>query len=494
MADKGKGGDKGKGKGAKSKGKGPHANHYYIDGKVYDFSEWKNIHPGGPAFFAVSYQRDISAAVHAYHAHPERLTPILEKYEVDMAEFDNKEPREILTQDMNAPAFILPPNFDARRDVPTYDWDKPFMGKLRKKLFLPEMQKRIRAADKTFDITAACLLAVHVFVSFPALYLNILPGWLWIVLQFLMRTSLAGVGHYFCHRKAGDGESGWGLYLFDMQYVGASTVLSDGHVMLHHLYTETPADVKRTVFNFMITIPRLLRVPLFTAQKFGEFFTGHLLRQKDYATDRSLPLWMQLKIGCKKMCKGNRGIHSLMVAEFLWAALCSKIHLWFLQFFFVVWISIFQIVASHDFEVAREDQEYKNLDWGIFQIQHALDTYVTGIPYIDIFLSAGLSCHRTHHVLPYQKSGFANIVSQKCVEETCKEFGVEWAPARNLILDRFLPLMFHYLTVPAQIPAHPKAIIIGGGGVKGFFMEHLHPDVIVKGLRDVGRGFSGASI
>merc|ERR1719291_1532546 len=182
---------------------------------------------------------------------------------------------------------------------------------------------------------------------------------------------------------------------------------------------------------------------------------------------------MRLKIGCKKMCEGNRGIHSLMVAEFLWAALCSKIHLWFLQFFCVVWISIFQIVASHDFEVTREEQEYKNLDWGIFQITHALDTYVTGIKHIDIFLSAGLSCHRTHHVLPYQKSGFANIASEDALIETCKEFDVPWVPKRNLVRQRLIPLAIKYLTMPAQMPALPEPILYGGRGVLGFVKEHF---------------------
>merc|ERR1719145_440880 len=138
----------------------------------------------------------------------------------------------------------------------------------------------------------------------------------------------------------------------------------------------------------------------------------------------------------------------MMLAEMLWAALCDGFLLWFLQFFFTMWSSMFQIVASHDFEVVRDEQEYSGLDWGIFQVQHALDTYVTGIQHIDIFLTAGLGCHRAHHVLPYQKSGFANIISQDALKETCKEFNVPWEPKRNLVRQRLMPLAFKYLTAP----------------------------------------------
>ena len=36
---------------------------------------------------------------------------------------------------------------------------------------------------------------------------------------------------------------------FGPQYMGACLVTYDGHVMLHHLYTGSDADVKRTVLN-----------------------------------------------------------------------------------------------------------------------------------------------------------------------------------------------------------------------------------------------------
>ena len=57
---------------------------------------------------------------------------------------------------------------------------------------------------------------------------------------------------------------------------------------------------------------------------------------------------------------------------------------------------------------------------------------VVGNPYIDIFLTAGLGCHRVHHVVPNQKSGFSNIISEPAIKELAtKEFGLEWVRTKN---------------------------------------------------------------
>ncbi|CAK0859297.1 unnamed protein product, partial [Prorocentrum cordatum] len=59
------------------------------------------------------------------------------------------------------------------------------------------------------------------------------------------------------------------------------------------------------------------------------------------------------------------------------------------------------------------------------------------------------------------------------------------------VIDRFLPLMYFYLTAPAQVPAAPAPIILGGGGWGGFVKEHCYPDVLLKGLEAVWKAFQG---
>jgi hypothetical protein len=102
------------------------------------------------------------------------------------------------------------------------------------------------------------------FLSFYGIYYEIFSIPTFAVLFTMTRTSLAAVGHYHCHRRK-DGVKDWGDALFDMQYVGANIILADGHVMLHHLYTNSHADVKRTVFTGTLDLPRLWRVPIYTA-------------------------------------------------------------------------------------------------------------------------------------------------------------------------------------------------------------------------------------
>jgi hypothetical protein len=72
------------------------------------------------------------------------------------------------------------------------------------------------------------------------------------------------------------------------------------------------------------------------------------------------------------------------------------------------------------------------------------------------FLSAGLSPHRVHHVLPYQGSGFANLASEAAVREVGTAAGIAWAPPRNLIVNRFPAVIKHYLLCPVKaLPQHP---------------------------------------
>src|SRR5262249_56191958 len=84
---------------------------------------------------------------------------------------------------------------------------------------------------------------------------------------------LPGAGHYHLHRK-------WkrtrgarftmppiGKALFDINYVGTSLIGTDGHVLLHHPYLGSGADVKKTFFDGMLRLHPVLRVPGYTLHK-----------------------------------------------------------------------------------------------------------------------------------------------------------------------------------------------------------------------------------
>lgn len=95
------------------------------------------------------------------------------------------------------------------------------------------MQGKIKSADFLFDVTGLAILLVHCFMSFYGVANDILPFWAMVFFFVCSRTGLAAVGHYHDHRKK-DGITDWGDSLFDMQYVGASTIAFDGHSIIHH--------------------------------------------------------------------------------------------------------------------------------------------------------------------------------------------------------------------------------------------------------------------
>jgi hypothetical protein len=135
------------------------------------------------------------------------------------------------------------------------------------------MQAKIKRADFLFDLCAILILAVHCFMSFYGLANDILPFWAMVIFFVVSRTSLAAVGHYHDHRKK-DGITDWADSLFDMQYVGAATIAFDGHSIIHHSQTNSPADVKRTVFTGITELPRIWRIPAETVKRFGHLISG----------------------------------------------------------------------------------------------------------------------------------------------------------------------------------------------------------------------------
>ena len=87
-------------------------------------------------------------AVHAYHADPQRLLPILKKYELS----SSKPVAEMIDPTLNVPPFILPPGFDSRRDTPTFDFGEgTLLDAVQRKIRTPAWRRRVRRADLLFD-------------------------------------------------------------------------------------------------------------------------------------------------------------------------------------------------------------------------------------------------------------------------------------------------------------------------------------------------------
>jgi fatty acid desaturase len=219
-------------------------------------------------------------------------------------------------------------------------------------------------------------------------------------------------------------------------------------VLLHHPYMGSGADVKKTFFDGMLRLHPLLRIPGYTLHKFGICMLGLSLRGRELAKfenpGRKAPVRLDFWF-----------VRAWLVAEFAACAATGHLVAWLVQFFVTLWFNTFLVVASHDFE-DDEDPEavpaHLRDDWAANQICLSYDLTIVGNRWIDLFLSAGLSPHRVHHVLPYQGSGFANLATEATVREVCAEAGIAWARPRNLLLDRFPAVLTHYLLCPVKGP------------------------------------------
>jgi hypothetical protein len=460
-------------------------NIWIYDGEAYDLTPFIAKHPGGQFFIGRTKNRDITTIVNIFHPNPEKVKKIIAKYSL------NKSARpEHIHPKYNAPPFLFRQDFNGWRDTPRYDFrnKEQLLFKIKDRVYEKEFQRKVARMDSLFNIASIVILVMYFAVQW--LYLDFrqyMPIYPFVLLMSMLRISLAGVGHYLIHRPQ-VGINKAIANVFDINYVPLALVVTDGHTLLHHPFTQTEVDIKKNVFTFMLEVPRFYRIPVHTIQKIGHVVTGMFARIVEL-------IFMAIRTGVADMYGswrlglphfiGSFGIHALLLGELIVFAIRGEFLAWFAQFFVTVWISTFMIVASHDFETdlpqaggAPPEPNHDNPaadisseaapapDWAVFQLQNSYDLTMIGNKYIDSFLTAGLGPHRAHHVLPQQKSGFANIISEDIVREEAAKFDVEWLESRNFFTNRLPVLMQYYLGKPSRMAQYENY---------GFFKEHFHP-------------------
>jgi hypothetical protein len=457
---------------------------WIVDGRAYDFTEWMGRHPGGAVWFAQTEGRDISALLHTYHREPARLQKILAKYLIEELAGQDVRPRLVapfrlserdkapepgvptgkdVLPKLGVPPFLLPPEFNASTDLPRLDYrdEGSLLAAVRGRVNARFSRQALRKYDRAFDAVTWTIAAAHVATLF-LLIANVIPAWAFVLIMAVTRTALAGSGHYHLHRKWKPGHPGLALplgkALFDINYTGTSLIGTDGHVLLHHPYLGSGADVKKTFFDGMLRLHPVLRIPGYTLHKLGICLTGLPLRGREITKfERHRPDEHSDKPFVSDPIRADFWIiRAWIVAEFALCLASGHILAWLVQFFLTLWFNTFLVVASHDFEDPSSEEDLAVIpeplrdDWAARQICLSYDLSVVGNRWIDLFLSAGLSPHRVHHVLPWQGSGFANLASEEAVKEVCAEAGIAWARPRSLMLDRLPAVMKHYLTCPVK--------------------------------------------
>lgn len=462
---------------------GPQLSDVWVyNGRAYDLTDWISKHPGGEFFIGRTKNRDITSIIGSYHKDPERIGRMIERYSLG---------RDAVIEDVhpkaNAPAFLFNEGFDSWRDTPHYDFSKDtdLLHAVRSRVAEPEMARRIKRMDRIFDVVAVVLVLAYVAVIGLRLWdTSWMPLLAFVPLMVVLRSSLAGVGHYAIHR-AQKGFNKIAVNAFDINYVALSFVTADGHALLHHPHTQSEADIKKNVFTFMMDLPRLYRIPIHTLHKFGHTVTGMTIRLLEICK-------LTRQVGIADMYGSWRGglphfvgafgMRLLLLGELVAFIIAGDVLAWILQFVATLWVSTFLVVASHDFELNTDEIENNTDDWAVNQVDQAYDLAVVGNRYVDCFLSAGLSSHRVHHVLPYQRSGFANIITEDVLREESAKFGVEWLPAKSFFTDRLPKQLNTYLVARSRTAQENEW---------GFFREHFSPTALKTTAEYTIKGFTG---
>ncbi|GAB3020370.1 membrane protein [Mycobacterium bourgelatii] len=454
---------------------------WVYNGRAYDLSDWISKHPGGAFFIGRTKNRDITAIVSSYHKDTAKVERMLERYALGR----DATPRDIHPKH-NAPPFLFKETFNSWRDTPQYAFDNPndLMHRVKARLKEPALAARIKRMDRLFNLVVAMLAVSYFAVQAVRLVEpRWMPLWAFVIAMVLLRSSLVGYGHYALHRPQ-RGANRALANSFDLNYIALALVVADGHTLLHHPYTQSDVDIKKNVFTMMMQLPRLYRIPVHTLHKLGHTITGMAIRIAD--------VWkMTRRVGVEEgygswrnalpHFLGSSGVRLLLVGELVAFTLAGDFWAWALQFVATLWVSTFMVVASHEFE-DETDEFVKGEDWGIDQVENANDLKVVGNRYVDCFLSAGLSSHRVHHVLPFQRSGFANIVTEDVLREESAKFGVEWLPAKSFVTDRLPKLCRTYLLAPSRQAKERNW---------GFIREHFSPTAFKASASYVAWGFIG---
>mmetsp|Transcript_28435 Transcript_28435/g.71944 ORF Transcript_28435/g.71944 Transcript_28435/m.71944 type:complete len:466 (-) Transcript_28435:17-1414(-) len=459
-------------------------NLWFVDGEAYDLTEFLPHHPGGARYLAWP-GNDVSITFNTYHKNPARNKAVLQKYKVDPGDV---KPRK--RPFPKSAKFLFAEDFDARIDIKTYNFDPDnkdlFLNECRSRILKPEVQRRIKELDVSFDRAVAGIGAFYLCFSLAWFTLGV-PWYISTPVFAALRTALAGAGHYFTHRP----QPFFWSCLFDVNYIGASLTLIDGHNVGHHAPTMSRGDPKTGFFGAIVALPRLVRVPAYTVHKLGHFFTGMFIKGVEVHTWADSPI---VKFENMRNASGERLIpriwwshwlvHLLMVGEFVLAYRCGLLWSWFAQFFLTLWLNTLMVVSSHDFEcqvVHDKDTD----DWGKFQLMNCLDLTITGNPWVDVFLSAGLSPHRAHHIFPYQRSGWANIYSTDFVRASAEKFGYRWEPPRSLQFSRLPSIFKAYIMGPLAHPLSRRVMY------DSFIEEHCDWQPYWHMVKYIVKGFTG---
>lgn len=366
---------------------------------MYDFSTFLDRHPGGDAVLRLSRGTDVSSLFNRYHPRPTAsFEEVLLQYRI---------------QSQSRPLQGLDPS------------EREFLKAVHERLQSRERLESEGIQDLAFIVVVSVLLGLYVFLQLRALTgdLDLLPFAVFIA---LLRICLTTAGRYCLLSNTVFS------FLSDLDY--SCLTLTKMQVVLN----QTEARIEK-IWGLR-KLPCVLRIPAFlictllfplesiwTASRILKDRIGIVRQRLEWSPSRSQVFGLII-------------IRGILVFEFIQFCRSQKSSFWFSQFLMTSCASFVLLICD------SEEQENPN-----GSILSLTDYILTEFPFLDCFLTAGLSCRQIHWLLPCQWSPFSNLSAESIVEEVLQEKGLQKNQSMNLISHR-LPIACKYFLLEQEVP------------------------------------------
>lgn len=384
-----------------------------IHGKVYDLTEFLDLHPGGKAILeCTKSELDITPAFESYHAlsNMEKITNIMQKYEIGVCEKSDYTFKEN--------GFYYTLKNRVRKILKNTKTDYRFIITIHTEIIL----------------FLYCYTNAFIFHNnlYTRLLMALISSFLWMLLGFTVMHNASHMA-LFKNNKLNN------LYSYYWNELGlwSNNIWFQHHVYRHHSYTGNHiTDPDQRHFK-----PIIRKNIIDSKDKYIKFFQKYILLAVPIIYIfpgmyfGQVQSYLRGKIS-NKFC----GIKLINNRTFLSDIFLKMLSLYTLVYNFNIYVLLIYIIGvnicysiniipDHDMIDTAKNKLIKG-DWGEVQVRNS-GNFITN-NYIYTYIVGGINYQIEHHLFPSLCSIYYPKI-QNVVKLTCKEFNIPYVESNGLI-------------------------------------------------------------
>ncbi|CAD8104071.1 unnamed protein product [Paramecium primaurelia] len=358
---------------------------WYIKGKIYDLSQFLQLHPGGDYFLSLTQGQDITEMYYSHHLNMEKCNAILQKYYVR----------------------------DADKIDQYFDYDE--------KGFYLTLHKKVSDYFKTRDKGPTLMMKLVVFIALFSFIITFLltctlQSYLWAIICGYTLYVCFGLGHNFLHQGSFEPRR----YLADLSFF-SHFHWAITHCISHHHFTNSNIDLEVTSFE-----------PYYKTQK-SKLPNNKYFR---YYMDVFFALvsTIQFLSTIQQLLRGEERIRKeyfIPIVEYLILYYFCGDALEGFKLFMVIqstssYLTLKYSLITHHNNICYTDgcSIVPSRDFGIYTLQTSQDHDPQVIFPFNMFIFQGFNQHTLHHMFPtVDESRIPEI--QHFLLETIQEFKLQ---------------------------------------------------------------------